>query len=98
MSETLAASARRKKKASREPAFVPGPLESTVKPFEALALPLLPDTPGINDGVRASVVACNGSIYLGADIEAQLRLVRFLRTRPDIASALGIGAAAQPSA
>lgn len=89
---------RRQKKASRPPAFVPGPLENSVKPFEVLALPVLPDTPEINDALRASVVACNGSVYLGADLEAQLRLIRFLRTRPDLASALGIGAGEPPAA
>lgn len=89
---TTATAPKRTKKASRPPAFVPGPLEATVKPFEALGLQVLPDAPEINDGIRAAVVACNGSVYMGSEIEAQLRLVRFLRTRPDIAATLGVGA------
>ena len=82
---------KRPKKAPRPPSVVPGLLEASVKPFEALGLQMLPDVPEINDGIRAAVVACNGSVYMGSEIEAQLRLVRLLRTRPDIAAALGVG-------
>lgn len=69
----------------------PACLESTVQPHEANNLPLVEPTPAFDDGVRAMAVACNGFVYLGSDIEAQLRAIRFLRTRPDVAQALGIG-------
>lgn len=66
------------------------PLTASVTPHEATKLPTLPDTPEINDALRAVATACNGCVYMGSDIEAQLRAIRFLRNRPDIARALGV--------
>lgn len=66
------------------------PLTDSVTPHEAKNLPTLPDTPEINDALRAVATACNGFVYMGSELEAQLRAIRFLRTRPDIVRALGV--------
>lgn len=46
---------------------------------------------GLDEPMKEMVTACNGFCYLGPEIEAQIRAVKFLRSRPDIAKALGIG-------
>lgn len=69
----------------------PGPLATSVQTHEARNLATLPDTPAINDALQAMATACNGCVYMGSDLEAQLRLIRLLRARPDIAVALDIG-------
>lgn len=68
-----------------------GPLESSVVPHEAQRLESLSADSGTTDALRALAVACNGFAYAGSDLEAQLRAVKFLRARPDVAAALGLG-------
>lgn len=68
-------------------------LESTVKAYEVTKLAPIAEDPVFDDGLRALAVACNGCVYQGDAIEAQIRAIRFLRTRPDIAAALGLGQA-----
>lgn len=65
-------------------------LTKSVTPHEAGNLPTLPDTPEINDALTAMATACNGCVYMGNDIEAQIRAIKLLRARPDIAKALGV--------
>lgn len=65
-------------------------LTKSVAPHEAGSLPTLPDTPEINDALTALATACNGCVYMGSDIEAQIRAIKLLRARPDIAKALGV--------
>ena len=84
----MAASARR---ITSLPAM--GPLESNMTPHAAKDLPTLPDTPEIHDAMNALVRGCQGFAYLGPEIEAQIRAVKLLRARPDLANALGIGGA-----
>jgi hypothetical protein len=71
----------------------PVSLASTVKPHEATKLALIAPDPVFDDAMQAVAIACNGFAYQGGDIDAQLRMVRFLRTRPDVATALGLSAA-----
>lgn len=67
------------------------PLTASVAPNAVRDLPLLPLDDHMRDAVEALAVACNGMLYQGADLDAQLRAVKFLRSRPDLAVALGIG-------
>jgi hypothetical protein len=60
------------------------------EPFESKALASLPDTEAMNDAMRALATGCNGSVYLGDRIEALVEAVRLLRSRPDLAQALGV--------
>jgi hypothetical protein len=68
-----------------------------VQPNEAHQLPALPNDSAIDAAVVAMATACNGFAYAGGDLEAQLRAVKFLRTRPDLAQALGIGVSVRPA-
>lgn len=47
----------------------------TVDPF--------PNVPQFNDTFRAAVTECNGFVYEGTDLQAQIRLMKWLRTNPD---------------
>ena len=75
----------------------PGPMEQLVAPNEAKALPTLPDTPEINDGLRALIVGCVGGVYPGPGIEAIISAVKVLRQRPDLAQVLLGTSATTPS-
>lgn len=76
---------------STKPLATPASLASTVKPYEATKLTTVAPSPVSDDAMAAVAIACNGFVYMGTDIEAQMRAIRFLRSRPDVAAALGIG-------
>lgn len=60
------------------------------EPNEATRLDALPNEPVIDEAMRAIAVACNGGIYLGDRLDAIIMAVRLLRTRPDLAQAIGV--------
>ena len=76
---------------AKKPSKTPS-LEASVKPYEATKLAPIAPSEAFDDAVKALAIACNGCVYMGSDIEAQLRAIRFLRTRPDVVAALGIAA------
>lgn len=47
-----------------------------------------PDTPEFTEQFRAAATACNGVLYHGDSLEAQIRLVKWLRCHPQEAAAL----------
>lgn len=38
--------------------------------------------------MREAIADCNGFVYLGGDMEAQIRFVKWMRTHPDKAAVL----------
>lgn len=55
---------------------------------QPMSIDPFPDVEVFNDMVREAVTACNGFVYQGGDLEAEIRLIKWLRENPDKAEVL----------
>jgi len=61
------------------------------EPFEAIRLPLIEESDGIDQPLRDLATAVCGFPYPGDKSQAIIDTVKYLRSNPDMAAVLGIG-------
>lgn len=50
--------------------------------------PHIPDREDFTDVVREAITDCNGSVWAGDELEAQIRLIRWMRHNPTQAATI----------